>query len=156
MKARDVRGKIIYTTEERKKFLSSTKEKKREYMRTYFLKNPWMKHLDLSRSRCKNCKYYFGIKNTLTKDEIKRLWFRDKAWDLEIPSLNRIEGKNGYSFDNCEFIELSINQSIGNIGNKHAVRVWTKEQREKHSIILSKYHANKRAEADILESKTEE
>lgn len=111
-----INGKLVYSSEERKKFPSSTKENKKRYMKKYFLKNPWMKYLEMSRCRYTTLSAYKERGHTLTKEEIKILWFRDKAWELSIASLNRIKNKEGYSFNNCEFIELSQNQSIDNIG----------------------------------------
>lgn len=40
---------------------------------------------------------------------MKWLWVRDNAFDLIKPSLDRINSKENYSYDNCRFIELSKN-----------------------------------------------
>ena len=43
---------------------------------------------------------------------IKKLWFRDKAWLLKRPSIDRKNGGH-YIFQNCRFIELSQNKLHG-------------------------------------------
>lgn len=123
IKLKNVRGLMI----EKKKYPSGSMENKKRYMKNYFLKKPWMYHLELSRGRCKNHANYNGEKgrkliNILTKEEIEILWFRYKSWELKKPSLNRINNDLGYSFNNCEFIELSLNQSLGNRGQNQYTR----------------------------------
>ena len=44
-------------------------------------KEPWLKHLKYAKNRCSNVPKYSekNIKCFLTKDDIKSIWFRDKA-----------------------------------------------------------------------------
>jgi hypothetical protein len=49
-----------------------------------------------------------SIKNE-NLEEVKELWFRDSAWLLKNPSINRKKNDENYTFDNCEFIELGKN-----------------------------------------------
>lgn len=79
---------------------------------------PWMLHAYSCKYRCTNPnrKSYSnyggkGIKFLLTNEEVKFLWFRDKAYEMKQPSLDRINSKNNYIFDNCQFIEHNINCS---------------------------------------------
>ena len=67
------------------------------------------------RSRCndKNDEYYYGLPNTLSLDELFTIWNRDKGWLLTKPSIDRIDSKDGYTFENCRFIELSLNLGLG-------------------------------------------
>jgi hypothetical protein len=70
------------------------------------------------RQRCENPKNAsyptYGareIKSLITEKEIKELWFRDKAWLLQVPSIDRIDNNGNYTFENCRFIEQSLNSS---------------------------------------------
>ena len=84
----------------------------------YVKKYPWMKHYSSAKKRCnykKNINYHRyggkGIKFLLTKNEIKVLWFKDKAYLLKRPSLDRINNSTNYILENCQFIENSINSA---------------------------------------------
>ena len=77
---------------------------------------PWLKHLKSANSRCNNpkdksYKYYGGrgIKCLLTKEDVKKLWFRDKADNLKYPSIDRKDSNKDYTFNNCRFIEFEKN-----------------------------------------------
>lgn len=79
---------------------------------------PWLVNYYSAFARCNNPKHEKfvlyggrGIKFLLTKKEIKELWFKDKAWLLTKPSLDRKESYKNYTFDNCQFIEHKINSS---------------------------------------------
>ena len=86
------------------------------YMRKYFIKYPWAKTLNFIISRCsqKNNHYYKkGIKNFLTLDDLKLLWYRNKAYSLKQPSIHRKNRNKNYTLENCKFIELVNNLSEG-------------------------------------------
>lgn len=61
----------------------------------------------------KDYKNYFGknIKFNITYIEFKKLWIRDKAWLLKSPTIDRIDNDGDYTYDNCQFIENSLNAS---------------------------------------------
>jgi len=91
-----------------------------ENFKEYHRQNPWAKYYRLAKRRCtdKNhpkYKYYGGrgIKFKLTKEDIKDLWFRDKAFKLKHPSIDRIKQSNNYIKNNCRFIELENNTACG-------------------------------------------
>ncbi len=73
---------------------------------------PWLPYYRYIYARCSfKPRRYFkrGIKNLITKEEVKYLWFRDKAWLLKKPSIDRIDPYGNYTLANCRFIELSEN-----------------------------------------------
>lgn len=91
------------------------------YRKRHLKEVPWYTYLFHARERCNNpnkdgYKYYGGkgIKCFLTGEEVKTLWFRDKAWLLKQPSIDRIKSSGHYEFSNCRFIEL-----IDNISRKY-------------------------------------
>jgi len=47
----------------------------------------------------------------LTEDEVKRIWFRDKAFSLIRPSIDRIDSTRGYLINNIQWMTHSENSS---------------------------------------------
>jgi len=89
-----------------------------EYHKERRLKEPWYGTLISIKLRCNNTKrnwYKRGIKCLITLEELKYLWFRDKAWLLERPSVDRIDNDGHYILDNCRYIELVENARLGNL-----------------------------------------
>lgn len=94
-------------------------------------KHPWTNTLHAINQRCYNKKSYGykwygekGIINLLTEDDLKYLWMRDKAYLLEIPSIDRIESDKDYTLNNCRYIERklnSLNASIRSHNKSHCV-----------------------------------
>lgn len=87
-----------------------------EYQRTYLTKNPWARHY--YSSKVNSGKRKNGRVHTLKVADVKELWFRDKAFLLKSPSIDRINSKLGYVPSNCRFIERSENSRIGRLGMK--------------------------------------
>jgi len=84
----------------------------------YREKFKWETILGNIKQRCENLNnpaYYRyggrGIKCLITVKQLKELWNRDKAYLLEIPTVDRINNNGDYTFENCQFIEKSINSS---------------------------------------------
>ena len=105
---RDIKGKYIQTTE------NGWKAKQHEYRKEHLKTHPWTKFYMYSKGRAKKRDY----EHTLCVADIKVLWFRDEAFKLKAPSIDRINPNKGYIQGNCRFIERSLNSSLGNKGLK--------------------------------------
>ncbi len=106
-------NKKEYYLENREEILRKKKEHHKKY--------PWKRVFKNINIRCYNpeAKSYKdyggkGIKNYLTEEEIKELWFRDKAYDMDKPSIDREDHTKDYTFDNCRFIEWGLNSAERN------------------------------------------
>ena len=74
--------------------------------------SPWVKTYHRIYSRCSkssNRKTYKDLQIKISISDLKKIWFRDKAWLLKRPSIDRIDNNKGYTFKNCRYIELSEN-----------------------------------------------
>ena len=84
-----------------------------KYRKLYRKQNPWCIVFNHIKTRCyydKNNWYHKKcIDVHITMEEIKELWFRDKAYLMKRPSIDRIDAKQHYTKENCRFIELSKN-----------------------------------------------
>lgn len=96
--------------------LSACKECKNKEAKEHRLKFPWRHILKDIKKRCdnpKNNRYYCyggrGIECRITEEELKELWFRDKARLLDRPSIDREDNDGHYEYSNCKFIEFRIN-----------------------------------------------
>jgi hypothetical protein len=123
------------------KSLELRRKRDRDYKRLFRKEKPWMTRLVLARSRCSNPnhpKYSRyggrGIKCLITKEEIKELWFRDKAYLLKLPTIDRIDNNGNYTFKNCRFIEN---------GDNTRARGFTLDHKKKLSIGAIKMHLRK-------------
>jgi len=86
-----------------------------EYRRRYIAKCPWVRKSKSIASRCYTIGRSYnkrGIKNFLSVADLKYLWFRDKAFDMDVPSIDRINPKENYTLDNCRFIENRMNNVL--------------------------------------------
>lgn len=99
-----------------KDYREINKEKVNKREKLQHLKCPWKRLLVSINQRCNNIKckdykYYGGrgIKCLITEKELKKLWFRDKAWLLKHPSIDREDNDGHYTYNNCQFIELKEN-----------------------------------------------
>ncbi len=100
-----------------KKNYLKNKEKNIKNAAIYKKNHPWIIHYSSARQRCTNPKsqnypYYGGrgIKFLMTVADFKFLWFRDQAWLLKRPSIDRKDPDGNYELSNCQFIELADNK----------------------------------------------
>lgn len=99
-----------------KKYIEKERLRSIEKNKIRKAREPWkFIFIDIKR-RCTNIKrkdykYYGGkgIKCLITSQEIKELWFRDKAYLMKQPSIDRKDNNGHYEFNNCRFIEMSKN-----------------------------------------------
>ncbi len=103
--------------------------KKKYSNRRYYETHPWARTLKRILTRCNTkTEYYYkkGIKNFLTTADLKYLWFRDQAYTLNRPSIDRIDNKEHYTLGNCRYIELIENIRRRKIvSRKRAIRQLT-------------------------------
>lgn len=105
----------------KKEYCKKNKEKRCLYDKRIKLKFPWRSSYFNAKNRCTNknnqdYKTYGkrGIKFLLTIEEIKKIWFRDKAFLLHRATIDRKNNNKNYCFTNCRFIEGSENATKGN------------------------------------------
>lgn len=103
---------------------------------------PWINTWYGINTRCTNknatgYKYYggSGIKNLLTKPQIKKLWYRDRAYRLKQPCMDRINPKGNYELNNCRYIERIENSK--RVKRKLTLEIVNKMREEWGSCTLS-------------------
>jgi hypothetical protein len=76
----------------------------------------WFRPAEYAKRRCTDVKHREypryggrGIEYLLTKEEVIKLFTRDDGDKLDRPSLDRIDPDGNYCFENCRFIEWSVN-----------------------------------------------
>jgi len=122
----------------------------------YNKKYPWLSHYYCARSRCEkpnNASYKNyggkGIKFKLTKEQIKKLWIRDNANNLDRPSIDRKYSYKDYTFSNCRFIELSNNCSqnsktiIQYSLEEHHIRMWKSASAVERQLGFNRHNINR-------------
>lgn len=75
--------------------------------------SPWVKTWIGIEARCREGGpyYRYGRRNLITPFELQYLWFRDKAYLMKIPSIDREDNKSHYTLLNCRYIEKKDNSS---------------------------------------------
>lgn len=99
-----------------KDYREKNKEKISKQGKEYRKNFPWKRTFQHIKQRCNNFKSPDyeryggrGIKSLITEEQLKELWFRDKAYLMERPSIDRKDNDADYTFENCRYIELKHN-----------------------------------------------
>jgi len=75
--------------------------------------NPWARAFRCSKNRCKdktNPVYGGkGIRVEMSSDDYKTLWYRDRAYLMKKPTIDRIDNSGNYTIDNCRYLEARHN-----------------------------------------------
>ncbi len=98
----------------------NNKEKRKQILKRCYIKKkketPWKLNYKSAKQRCNNpniinYKNYGGrrIKFSMTMEDFKFLWFRDKAYNMKKPTIDRKDNDGNYELSNCQFIELADN-----------------------------------------------
>jgi len=101
----------------RAKYRKENKDNIAQVCKKYKLYHPWLETLSNIQQRCENpkCRSYKwyggrGIKCFITSKELKQLWFRDKGYLMNYPSIDRKDNNRNYEYKNCRFIEMQFNR----------------------------------------------
>jgi len=91
----------------------------------YCQKYPWKETFHHIKTRCCNPNHVRyknyggrGIQCLITSEELKKLWFRDKAYLMKRPSIDRKENDGNYCYENCKYMEQGLNTAKMNRENK--------------------------------------
>lgn len=102
-------------TKQRKKFPCDATEMRTAYQYKYLESHPWMRHYCSSKGSKSRGRVSI---HTMVASDFKELWFRDKAFLLRQPSIDRIDPRRGYEKDNCRFIERGENTRRAQLGTQ--------------------------------------
>jgi len=127
---------------------------KERRMGKYRTKQPWYVTWQRAKSRCNNThneayKNYGGrgIKFIIDFWEMGRLWFRDGAFFMKQPSIDRIDNDGDYVFENCRFIERGENTRRSNFVRKATYGFKGKKHSEETKMKMSESQRRRYAEA---------
>lgn len=110
----------MYKNEKNKQYHADYRERNRDLIKKktkkYHKDNPWMNSFNNAKQRCNNPNNpnypdygQRGILFLLTKEDIKFLWFRYKADNMDFPTIDRKDNNGNYELSNCQFLENNIN-----------------------------------------------
>ena len=103
---------------------------RRQIQKEHRKKYPWKHTLAHIKQRCKNANSKGfsnyggrGIECRITENEVKELWFRDKGYLMNKPTIDRKDNNGNYEFGNCRFIEKSVNSKKRNKDNPQGITI---------------------------------
>ncbi len=110
---------LLYHLNYRKKNKKQISKMKKLYTLKIKRDYPWRNSAKAAKARCNNINtnsyiYYGarGIKYLLSDKQIKELWFKNKAYLMKYPTLDRKNGNKNYTYKNCRFIERALNSKL--------------------------------------------
>ena len=113
-------NQYYHTTKGRKpyeRYYLKNKAKIRERSNEWLKNYPWYRAYNSAQNRCntnKKCNYWRkGIKLLMKPNDFKFLWFRDKAYLMNHPSIHRINVNGNYEINNCQYVEWIENIKEG-------------------------------------------
>lgn len=102
----------ICRSENAQEFYIENRQKILKRNKKYELNNPWIRTFKSINQRCTNpnlirYKHYGlrGIKCLITSEELKYLWYRDKAYKMNQPTIDREDNDGHYELSNCRYID---------------------------------------------------
>ena len=107
---------------------------------------PWVGTYNRIRNRCNykphtSYKNYGGrgIKCEIGIKELKFLWYRDSAFNMKKPSIDRIDNNGNYTLENCRYLEFSENRIRANSKHsKEAIENMRKASKRKRPVSMFK------------------
>ena len=116
----DGRCRECYLEYRRQNYLK-TRDLRKKYKENRNKKFPWIASYFSIKDRCENQKSMHydrygkrGIKCLITPQDLKKLWFRDKAYMMKRPTVDRIDNDGHYEYTNCQYLECSENARKSN------------------------------------------
>ncbi len=95
-----------------KVYRTNNKGKTNATNKKWRVNHPWVSNYMAASNRCNNpkhkkYKYYGGrgIQLLMNIADFKKLWFRDKAYLMKEPSIDRKDSNGNYTLNNCRFVE---------------------------------------------------
>lgn len=96
---------------------------------------PWRRAYSNIRNRCNynlqhKTEFYNGkgIKCKITPSELKEIFYRDKAWEFKVPSVDRKNPEGDYDKENVQWIDFDDNRAQRLMNNPYRKEIGEKLQ----------------------------